>query len=225
MTKEEKIKLMETVPYWWHYIDLGDEVMTPGTQGGKGQGKENATTRKLSYLKLPEDLTGKTVLDLGCSDGFFSFECKKRGAKRVVAVDNPKVNNSKAFVTARKIFGANIQIILSDIYDLDIKKLGKFDIVLGLGLLYHLKSPLMALDIIRNLTKSDGFTLIESHFVARPESIMEYKANVDVNGNVRKHDHSMWHPSLIALEEMMKDVGFKTEVICTHGSRVVIRGE
>ena len=224
MNKQEKIDLMNTVPYWWHYIDLGEGIVTPGRQGGLGQKGDNATKRKLKRLPLPENLEGKTVIDVGCSDGFFSFECKKRGAKRVVAVDNPQVNKSKAFVVARQILDLDIEYIHSDIYNLDIDKLGKFDIVLGLGLLYHLKSPLIGLEILKKLTKQ--CVIIESHFIKGEESLMKYNANVDENGNVRKNNHSTWFPTLKALKEMMKDVGFiNIEVLNTSGDRVVLKGE
>lgn len=223
MLKEEKIKLMETISYWWHYIDLGDGIVTPGQQGGKNQKRPTATDKKLELLQLPTNLQGKTVLDIGCSDGVFSFECKKRGAKRVVAIDDPRVNvRTKAFFVARQILNMDVEFIFSDIYDLNIKDLGQFDIVLGLGLLYHLKSPLIALDIIKKLTKE--FALIETCFVNRPESIMEYKANFDKDGNRGSHGHSMWHPSLIALKEMMRDVGFKTiDVLSIYNNRVVFK--
>ena len=223
MNKQEKLKLMNTVSYWWHYIDLGDGIMTPGKQGGLGQKRPNATDRKLRRIQLPESLKGMTVLDIGCSDGAYSFECKKRGADRVVAVEHPIVNKSKAFVVAREILGLDVEYIYSDIYDLDIKKLGQFDLVLGLGLLYHVKSPLIALDCIRKLTKQ--FTLIETHFIKGEDSMMRYIANVDKAGNVRKNNHSTWHPTLKALEEMMKDVGFKAEVLNINDSRVILRGK
>ena len=60
MLKKEKIKLMNTVSYWWHYIDLGDGVITPGRQGGLGQKNTTATDRKLKYIQLPTNLKDKT---------------------------------------------------------------------------------------------------------------------------------------------------------------------
>src|SRR5690349_3121264 len=65
---------------WYHHIDLGNGIVTPG---GDIPGKD-----KLDFVKLPADLTGMTVLDIGAWDGFFSFEAERRGAKRVVATDS-----------------------------------------------------------------------------------------------------------------------------------------
>src|SRR5947208_97682 len=63
---------------WFHSIDLGDGVVTPG---------QKDTLSEVGHLKLP-DLTGRTVLDIGAYDGFYSFEAERRGAKRVVAADH-----------------------------------------------------------------------------------------------------------------------------------------
>ena len=70
---------------WWHSIDLGDGVITPGIDD---------SPRKLHRLRLPQDLTGKSVLDIGAWDGFFSFEAERRGASRVLALDSYAWNGS-----------------------------------------------------------------------------------------------------------------------------------
>ena len=67
---------------WWHRIDLGDGRITPG---------RDATQEKLETLHLPNSLSGKTVLDIGAWDGFFSFEAERRGAVRVLATDGREV--------------------------------------------------------------------------------------------------------------------------------------
>src|SRR6476659_1405170 len=82
-TVEENEKLKEwiaSVPTWYHVLDLGDGIRTPGHF-------DLETT--LPHYSLPARLDGLRVLDVGCSDGFFTFEFAKRGAKEVVAVDLP----------------------------------------------------------------------------------------------------------------------------------------
>src|SRR3954466_11917283 len=64
---------------WWHSIDLGNGVITPGV---------DRSSWKLKKLRMPQDLSGMSVLDIGAWDGFFSFEAERRGAKRVLAVDS-----------------------------------------------------------------------------------------------------------------------------------------
>ncbi len=63
---------------WWHRIDLGHGIVTPGLDD---------SARKLEWLQLPDSFEGKSVLDVGAYDGFFSFEAERRGARRVVASD------------------------------------------------------------------------------------------------------------------------------------------
>ena len=63
---------------WWHRIDLGD-CITPGSNYDSDE--------TLEKLNLPEDMSGLSVLDLGAWDGYYSFACEKRNAKRVVACD------------------------------------------------------------------------------------------------------------------------------------------
>src|SRR5579872_4504284 len=65
--------------YWFHKIELAPGIVTPGWSDPKAD--------KLPYYGLPADLTGKRVLDVGCAEGFFSYEAERRGAKEVVAVD------------------------------------------------------------------------------------------------------------------------------------------
>ena len=87
---------------WWHRIDLGNGITTPG--------RDDSPT-KLVQVNLPQSLQGLSVLDIGAWDGFFSFECERRGAKRVVALDKAvwdiptfgrEDSNSLAGYSARK---------------------------------------------------------------------------------------------------------------------------
>jgi len=76
----EQIKKEVEKIRWWHKIDLGNGIITPG---------KSDTFKKIKGIGLPEDLTGKTVLDIGAWDGFYSFESERRGASRVLAIDEP----------------------------------------------------------------------------------------------------------------------------------------
>ena len=96
---------------------------------------------------LPADLSGKTVLDIGCNAGFFSLEMKRRGAERVVAID------TDAAYLKQAAFAADILQLELDLRQLsvyEVASLGeRFDIVFFTGVFYHLRYPLLALDLIR----------------------------------------------------------------------------
>ena len=128
---------------WWHSFELPDGRKIRGTNELSG------LKRRLATFPIPEDLSGKRVLDIGAWDGWFSFELERRGAD-VVAVDNVESAN---FLYLHRELGSKIDYRILDVYELTPERLGRFDIVLFLGVLYHLKHPLLALERICALTK------------------------------------------------------------------------
>jgi 2-polyprenyl-3-methyl-5-hydroxy-6-metoxy-1,4-benzoquinol methylase len=100
--------------------------------------------RRLGLLQIPEDLTGKTVLDVGAWDGFFSSEFERRGAK-VTAVDSWTGPHAlETFLLARERFGSNAAYHHLDVHDISSETVeGTFDIVFCAGVLYHLRHPLL----------------------------------------------------------------------------------
>lgn len=97
---------------------------------------------------LPADLTGKTVLDVGCNAGFYTFEMKRRGAARVVAIDSDERYLAQARLAAEVLgyrLGEGLELRRLDVYR--VRELGeRFDFVIFMGVLYHLRHPLLALD-------------------------------------------------------------------------------
>ena len=127
---------LATIP-WFHRIDLGGGVITPGSDD---------TATKLAQIRLPEDLTGKSVLDVGAWDGYFSFEAERRGASRVVALDGgvwtvPQIGR-RGFDYARRALGSKVEAVQMEVLEMGPERPGVFDLVLFLGVLYHLPNPL-----------------------------------------------------------------------------------
>jgi tRNA (mo5U34)-methyltransferase len=97
---------------------------------------------RLEQFPIPQSLHGKRVLDIGAWDGWFSFQMERRGAE-VLAIDNwdnPRFHQAKAMLHSR------VEYRQMDIYELTPQRVGYFDIVLFMGVLYHLKHPLLALE-------------------------------------------------------------------------------
>ncbi len=119
--------------------------------------------RRLRLLQIPDDLTGWTVLDLGAWHGYFSFECERRGADRVLAVDNYAWNRfgMDEFLAARDRLGSKVEHLKVDVHDLDAGEIGQFDLMLMLGVFYHLRNPLAALERIRATTRK--LLICETH--------------------------------------------------------------
>jgi tRNA (mo5U34)-methyltransferase len=121
---------------WYHSIELPDGGVIEGHQSVE------QLRKRLHQFPIPADLTGKRVLDIGAWDGWFSFEMEKRGAE-VLAVDSTK---NTRLLEAKKLLGSRIDYHIADICRLTAKDVGTFDIVLFLGVLYHVKHPLLALE-------------------------------------------------------------------------------
>ncbi|HEX2186325.1 MAG TPA: TIGR04290 family methyltransferase, partial [Chloroflexota bacterium] len=102
---------------------------------------------------VPEDMTGKSVLDIGCNAGFYSMEMKRRGAARVVGIDSDELYLAQARFAA-EVNGLDIEYRNLSVYD--VGRLGeKFDFVIFMGVLYHLRHPLLALDLLHEHVVGD----------------------------------------------------------------------
>ncbi|MCX6967185.1 MAG: TIGR04290 family methyltransferase [Verrucomicrobia bacterium] len=102
---------------------------------------------------IPQDLRGKSVLDIGCNAGFYCFEMKRRGARRVLGIDSDEAYLAQARFAA-EVLGMEVEFQRLSVYD--VGQLGeRFDVVLFMGVLYHLRHPLLALDLIHQHVAGD----------------------------------------------------------------------
>ncbi|MHB8148049.1 MAG: class I SAM-dependent methyltransferase [Vulcanimicrobiaceae bacterium] len=126
-------------PYFFHKMHLWDDFYTPGWS--------DVEREKLPYYGLPERMDGMRVLDIGCAEGFFSFEAERRGAAQVVAIDSFE-GSIERFNLVRLALGSKVNAYLCNVYDLSPKTFGTFDLVMFFGVLYHVKHPWYALEKI-----------------------------------------------------------------------------
>jgi tRNA (mo5U34)-methyltransferase len=129
-------------PYWFQKIEVVPGFFSPGWS--------DPAKDKLPYYGLPEDLTGTRVLDIGCAEGFFSFEAERRGAREVIGIDSSP-DSIRRFNLVKAARQSNANAFLMSVYDLEPKRLGTFDLVLFYGVFYHLKHPQLALERIRSI--------------------------------------------------------------------------
>lgn len=149
LTREQIRQRAEALGDWFHNIDL-DGVQTAPNHFLNDY--PNVKWRLFQHA-VPEDLSGKTVLDIGCNAGFYSIELKGRGAERVVGIDFDDRYLEQARFAA-EVKGREIEFRKLSVYD--VAELGeRFDIVLFMGVLYHLRHPLLALDLIRDHVADD----------------------------------------------------------------------
>src|SRR5260221_14637644 len=149
---------------WHHSIDLGGGVVTSGNKSATLCNNEAA----LIFDRV--DLKGRSVLDIGAWNGFFSFEAKRRGASRVLATDSycwshPDIQGRATFDIARSALGLEIDAQEIDATDLSAETVGEFDVVLYLGVFYHRYDAIETLAKVARLAKQG--LIVETHLELR----------------------------------------------------------
>ena len=134
---------------WFHQIDFGDGVLSPGWI-------KKAKVERVAKMLFTMPVAGKTVLDIGCWDGAYSVEATRLGARRVLATDHFAWSDQcwgdrRAFELTRSRLAPSIEVMDIDIPDLSVERVGMFDIVLFLGVFYHLRYPLETLERVAAL--------------------------------------------------------------------------
>mgnify|MGYP000471756262 CR=1 FL=1 len=191
---------------WYQTIDLGGGIVTPGVDN---------TPKRLRTLGLPESLAGKTVLDIGAWDGFFSFEAERRGAARVVATDyfcwnGPGWGSKAGFELAREHFGSSVEDLDLDVCDLRPENPGVFDLVLFLGVLYHVENPMLALRAVRKVTGERLILETVCDWITASDPRAAYYPEAELNGDPT----NWWGLNPAAVTGMLRAVGFRKVV--TH---------
>jgi tRNA (mo5U34)-methyltransferase len=208
---------IEHDPDWFHKIELAPDLITPGWSDPKAD--------KLPHFGMPARLDNLRVLDIGCAEGFFSFEAERRGALEVVAIDaNPEAVHR--FNVCRAALGSRATAFLTNIYDLSPRQFGTFDVVLFYGVLYHLRHPLLALEKIHAicsgmlLLQTAGF---EEESMSNTACAKFYPFGLQSGPSDRPiHDPTVfWLPNSACLRGMLVHVGFeKVEHLSTRAGFV-----
>jgi len=212
LSDQEIFERINSVKNWYHRIEIRPGIITPGI---------NDSPAVLRILNIPEDCSGLKVLDLGTRDGFYAFELEKRGAN-VVAIDYFPADKT-GFKVAAELLNSKVNYIHDNIYNISREKYGQFDIVLFLGLLYHLPDPMLALSIIRSVCRS---TLYLESYVTDNAFLLPDGSAVPIN-SISKHlldipvmqffpkdsaynDYAnYWGPNLKCLELMLIENNFE----------------
>ena len=207
------------ISYWYHKIELPGGITTPGW----------APINPAAY-RVPEDLSGLRVLDVGAWDGYWSFEALKRGAREVVAIDDfsdflgsleaDQRTGWDSFDLCRDALGVADRCAREEmsVYDVTEDRMGRFDVVFCFGVLYHLRHPLLALD--RFAAVCDQAIFVESAILddyspyrggigqGYPDGqmVMEFYPDAQYGNN----DTNYWVPTLQGLGHMVRSTGFDT---------------
>jgi len=240
---------------WHHSIDLGNGITTPGL-----------ADRLPELERTLPDLKGRSVLDIGAWDGYYSFLAERRGAARVVALDHyvwgidmvarnqhwadcaargelpdiardeidfwhDELPGRRGFDLARQVLGSRVEPVVADFMRTDLAALGRFDVVLYLGVLYHMPEPLTALQRLRAVTGEVAVIETEAVHVPqyRDEKLLRFFAADELH-----LDFGNWYaPNEAALHGLCRAAGFaRVETVMgppppppqLSGARRVMRG-
>jgi tRNA (mo5U34)-methyltransferase len=196
---------------WHHTIHLGEGIYTPG------QRSDEYLRRKLDIMQIPEDLSGISVLDIGCNEGFFCIEAKRRGASRILAVDKNK-HAAMRFSLVKKVLNHDIEFRLVGVDEIDKKSVGTFDMVLLLSVFHHLRYPFLALDKIASVTNK---VVVMEVYVIGTDSSVDYPVMTRAFGKTGK---IRLLPDRRFLTEMLQDAGFRKVEVLGRTSRRKFEG-
>ncbi|HKS09991.1 MAG TPA: TIGR04290 family methyltransferase [Pyrinomonadaceae bacterium] len=203
---------------WFHNLNLGGVQTAPDHFLGD---YPQIKWRQFSAA-IPEDLTGKSVLDVGCNGGFYSIQMKRRGADRVVGIDTDEKYLAQARFAA-KVSNAEIEFRNLSVYRVaDLHE--QFDLVLFMGVLYHLRHPLLALELLHEhvvgdllvaqslLRGSKGNMQVPHDFPFWDEEIFErdeFPRMYFVENRYANDPTNWWIPNRACFEAMLRSSGFE----------------
>jgi SAM-dependent methyltransferase len=203
--------VLDRVPLWFHTFSLDEgSLYTPGV----------ARDHRYRIPVLPDDLAGKSVLDVGAFDGFYAFLAEARGARRVVAVDNEQyrdwvlarwgveLEGGEGFRAIAELLDSQVEYRRLDAFDLD-QLHEAFDVVFCFGILHRVESPLGLLKVLRRRLAGGGYVLLETYGVANPELEDDAAMHVWAGGEVyARDDFVYWGFSGESLARLGHHAGF-----------------
>jgi tRNA (mo5U34)-methyltransferase len=196
---------------WHHSIDLGDGVVTAGNKSLQN------CIGEASLIFDRVDLNGRSVLDIGAWNGYFSFEAKRRGAGRVLATDSycwshPHIRGRETFDIARSALGVDVEAREIDVADLSTDSVGEFDVVLYLGVFYHRYDAIESLATVARLAKQ--VLIVETHLDLRELGV---PAMAFYPGRELANDPTnWWGPNEHCVKAVLLGHGFKEIEIAAH---------
>lgn len=189
---------------WFHRIDLGDGIVTPGTQDCK---------LTLQRIKLPADMNGLNVLDIGFNDGFFSFECEHRGAI-VDGIDLfPDIG-----LDVKEYMNSSVNFRKGDLFTIKPRKY--YNIVLCMGVIYHVKDIIGAFERLYKLC--GGLLILETHIATGLDVIKNPVARLYPWNELNNDSTNWWGCNQLMIEKLLSCVGFKYKIVNLWNDRLSV---
>ncbi len=217
LTRQEIEQRVRSLGEWFHNLDLKGVRTAPNHFLG------DYPEMNWKHIRdaIPQDLTGRSVLDIGCNAGFFSMEMKRRGASRVLAVDSDERYLAQGRFAA-EVNGLDIEFRKLDVYDVGSLR-ERFDLVLFMGVFYHLRHPLLALDLLHEHVVKDTLVFqtmqrgstrvepLEKDYPFEEKDIFDQPGYPKLHFVEHEYSHdwtNWWIPNQACTEAMLRSAGF-----------------
>lgn len=201
---------------WFHNYDIETfGFKTNGRKGGCGDVNHTNLGDVIDWRLTPEMFKDRTVLDIGAWDGYFSFYAEKMGAKRVLACDHPSWSGpcwgtKDGFNLVHQLLNSNVESLDIDLYNLEPEKLGTFETVLFLGVLYHLDDPLGGLR--KAASMANNLFIVETTSEEHDADGKPYTKNdpmfITNTKRFESTKHGIYSINVARIEELFQDLGF-----------------
>jgi tRNA (mo5U34)-methyltransferase len=220
--------LFRRVPHWHQRWEIFQGIFTPG---------RNSVETMLGNSEVPVDLSGKRVLDVGTFNGCCAFECERRGASEVVALDLQTPDELGFSVLNAAVRSNRVRFHRGSVYHLDPEEIGTFDVILFFGVLYHLRYPLLAIDQLRRVSRGTIYSetlVIDQRFLAEGKDFQPlssyHSALTQIplwqfyKSNELAGDYSNWFgPNIQAVLGAFESAGFTASLISEWGDRAAFQ--
>jgi tRNA (mo5U34)-methyltransferase len=233
LTRQQLAEQVERLRPWFHAIELPHGVWTKRESAGTEPADHPAGTWDVVRRHLPPDLAGKSILDVGCGAGFYSVQAKRLGAARVMGVD-ARQHEIRQALLVRRALALDIELRRQSVYKLSPARLGRFDVVLALGLIYHCKHLVLALEKLFSVT--GGLLIVETEVLPETPKPVQDATRAALAGrpllplafvhNEQRIEEAVanWFvPSPGAAQALLQAAGFlEVEVAAQFGARALL---
>lgn len=202
--RDARRRRVQALPLWMHTIDLGDGLATPGAWTDEDQAPKLEALDEI-------DFTGKRVLDIGCLDGLFAFEAERRGASEVYATDlvsqvtpsrEPYFRLAHELLRSRARYSPDMSVL-----DVGLLGVSDFDVVLYLGVYYHLRDPLLSFARLRTVMRNGAILLVEGQVIDDSEVYARFFYREHYLGD----RSNWWIPTIPCLSQWVESSFFEIE--------------
>jgi SAM-dependent methyltransferase len=190
---------------FYHSIQVTEDVATPGTHG--------ADPAIVSALDV--DLRGKRVLDVGCRDGLYSFMAERRGAAEVIGIDNDLSKGAVEVLIPH--FGSAVQMHELNLYDLTPARFGTFDVLIFADVLYHLRYPFRAFQILRELANPEAMLIVRTALYSGNEDLAMLYCPIGLESPYEPTSCTFFNRK--GLTDSLSSLGWRTVSVSLSGPR------